>query len=97
MEENNIGTLMEEISELKLKINLVQKSALNYSVVTDFDQNKINLLLDKVSDEFTMHYNTGLQLITIKNYKTLEIPEEINCSEVLLEQKTRKNIQYLVK
>ena len=97
MEEENIGKLTEEISSVNMKINLIQKSALNYSVVTDFEEEKINSLYEKVSGDFIMQYNTELQLVTIKNYKTLEIPKEINCSEILLEQKTRKNIQYLVK
>lgn len=97
MEETNIFMLIENIAELDLKINLVQKSALNLSIVTNFEDKKIDLLIKKIKDVFFVHYNTSLQLITIKNYKTLEIPEEIKCTEVLLEQKTRKNIQYLVK
>jgi len=97
MEEKNIENLINEISDLNLKMNLVQKSALNFSIVTDFDENKILKLHEQVIEEYLMHYNSNLKLITIKNYKSLEIPNEIECSEVLLEQKTRKNIQYLVK
>ena len=97
MEEINIGKLIGFISDLNLKMNLIQKSALNFSIVTDFDEENILALHEKVKEEYLLHYNSDLKLITIKNYKSLEIPKEIECKEVLLEQKTRKNIQYLVK
>lgn len=97
MEEVNIGALIVKMSDLNLKMHLIQKSALNFSIVSDFEEDKILALHEKVNEEYYMHYNSELKLITIKNYKTLEIPSEIECKEVLLEQKTRKNIQYLVK
>ena len=65
--------------------------------MVDFYEDKIEQLIQKIENEFIMHYNTGLQLITIKNYNNCEIPNEIKFDNILLEQKTRNNIQYLVK
>ena len=97
IDENNISEIVEILSQLNFKINLIQKSALNLSVATDLIDTRIDSLLSKTQNEYNTHYNSDLQLITIKNYKTLEIPKEIDYKTILLEQITRKNIQYLVR
>ena len=38
------------ISELNLKMNLLQKSALNFSIVSDYNEDKILNLHEKVKD-----------------------------------------------
>ena len=75
----------------------MQSSAISFSVSVDNPDEKMKNLINSLSGEFDIFYNDQLELITIKNYRT-ELPKEIVMNrEVLLEQRTRKNYQVLLK
>jgi aspartate kinase len=91
--EKNLGTIFNALSELRLKINLMQNSAISFSICTDYHEARLQKLLGTLKDQFTVHYNTGLQLFTIKNYDNASIQEITKDKEVLLEQRTRTTFQ----
>ena len=54
-------------------------------------------MLSALAEEFAMHYNSGLELITIKNFDQEAIDAySPRHHEILLEQKTRDNYRFLV-
>ncbi|PKV66433.1 aspartate kinase [Pontibacter ramchanderi] len=91
--EKNLGTIFNALSELRLKINLMQNSAISFSICTDYNEERLQKLLDTLKDQFTIHYNTALQLFTIKNYDNESIQEITKGKELLLEQRTRTTFQ----
>ncbi|SIT92312.1 aspartate kinase [Pontibacter indicus] len=91
--EKNLGTIFNALSELRLKINLMQNSAISFSICTDYNEERLQLLLETLQDQFTIHYNTSLQLFTIKNYDNDSIQEITKNKEVLMEQRTRTTFQ----
>lgn len=91
--EKNLGTIFNALSELRLKINLMQNSAISFSICTDYNEERLQKLLDTLKDQFTIHYNIGLQLFTVKNYDNDSIQEITKGKEVLLEQRTRTTFQ----
>lgn len=91
--EKNLGTIFNALSELRLKINLMQNSAISFSICTDYNEDRLQKLRDTLQDQFTIHYNTGLQLFTIKNYDNDSIQEITRSKDVLLEQRTRTTFQ----
>jgi aspartate kinase len=95
--EKNLGTIFNALSELRLKINLMQNSAISFSVCTDCHEQRLEKLLQTLQDEFIIHYNTGLTLYTIKNYDTNSINKTIEGKQVLLEQRTRTTFQFVSK
>lgn len=95
--EKNLGTIFNALSELRLKINLMQNSAISFSVCTDCHEQRLQKLLQTLQDQFVIHYNTGLTLYTIKNYDTASINKTITDKEVLLEQRTRTTFQFVSK
>lgn len=95
--EKNLGTIFNALSELRLKINLMQNSAISFSVCTDWHELRLEKLRKTLQDEFMIHYNTGLKLYTIKNYTTESINKVITNKEVLLEQRTRTTFQIACK
>lgn len=97
MEEENLDYLFNKLFLHKFKLNLIQKSALSLSIVCNADENKILNLMKVIEDEYYLQYNIGLKLVTIKNYFDIEIPEEIEFKKVVLEQRSRKNVQLLIK
>jgi len=92
--EKNLGTIFNTLSELRIKINLMQNSAISFSVCTDWHEERLQLLLQTLQDQFIIHYNTGLTLYTIKNYDQPSLETMLAGKVVLLEQRTRTTFQF---
>ena len=97
MNETNLYHIFEVFSKIGLTINVLQTSAISLSVCTDFHQEKIDLLKEKLLNEFTIRYNEGLTLLTIRHYKNAQIPDLFSSREVLLEQRSRATLQLVLK
>ncbi|TNE76924.1 MAG: aspartate kinase [Bacteroidetes bacterium] len=95
--EKNLSDIFERLSSIKAKINLMQNSALNFSVLLDEEKTDIDDLLKKFEDHYLVKYNTGLELITIRHYDQPTIDRVTTDKEVLLEQKTRDTARIIVK
>ena len=97
VDERNLSKIFQKLEALNISINMMQSSAISVSICFDYRQDQVNNLLTRLSDDFTMHYNHGLELITIKNFdqKSVETYSPQHC-EILLEQKTRDNYRFLV-
>jgi len=91
--EKNLGTIFNALSELRIKINLMQNSAISFSICTDYHPERLERLIHTLEDQFLIHYNTNLQLFTIKNYDASGIDKIVRDKEVLLEQRTRTTFQ----
>ncbi|SFH30169.1 aspartate kinase [Pontibacter chinhatensis] len=91
--EKNLGTIFNALSELRIKINLMQNSAISFSICTDYNPERLERLMQTLQDQFVIHYNTQLQLYTVKNYNAESIKRIQEGKEVLLEQRTRTTFQ----
>lgn len=91
--EKNLGTIFNALSELRIKINLMQNSAISFSICTDYNPEHLERLMQTLQDQFVIHYNTQLQLYTVKNYNAESIKRIQEGKEVLLEQRTRTTFQ----
>lgn len=95
--EKNLSTIFGVLSELRIKINLMQNSAISFSICTDFHAERLHRLMQRLHDQFVIHYNTNLRLFTIKNYTTESITKLMDAKEILLEQRTRTTFQFVSK
>ncbi|MBJ6109793.1 aspartate kinase [Hymenobacter sp. BT523] len=93
--EENLAVIFGALAQAKLKINVMQNSAISFSVCTDFSERRVHHLLDLLREQFTLHYNTGLQLFTIKNYDAASIARLTEGKRLLLEQRTRSTFQFV--
>ncbi|UOQ99823.1 aspartate kinase [Hymenobacter sp. 5317J-9] len=93
--EENLAVIFAALAQAKLKINVMQNSAISFSVCTDFVERRVHLLLDLLREQFTLHYNTGVQLFTIKNYDAASIARLTEGKRLLLEQRTRGTFQFV--
>ena len=97
VDQFHLAIIFGKLSELNISINLMQNSAISVSVCFDYEINKVEALLSALAEEFAMHYNSGLELITIKNFDQEAIDAyRPHHREILLEQKTRDNYRFLV-
>lgn len=84
-------------SNLGIKINLMQNSAISFSVCIDDPGRKKDELLQALQHEFVIRYNEGLRLITVRNYTQQILDELADDMEILLEQKSRYTCQLVIK
>lgn len=95
--ENHLTEIFKVFSHEKVAINLMQNSALNFSVVVD--QGKINMdnLLNSLEGDFFVKFNEDLELITIRHFNEEVISELSSSKSVFLEQRSRNTLRLLVK
>ena len=97
MMEDNIGDVFKLLHQYKMKVNLIQNSAISFSVCIDNKFNKLDVLLKKLRETFRVSWNEGVTLYTIRHSTNLEIKELLKGKEILLRQESRETIQFLVK
>ncbi|TGE28876.1 aspartate kinase [Hymenobacter metallicola] len=93
--EENLEEIFGALAQARLKINMMQNSAISFSVCTDFSAYRLEKLLGQLRDQFTIHYNTELELYTIKNYDSASVRRLTDGRELLLEQRTRQTFQFV--
>jgi aspartate kinase len=95
--EGQLTTIFQLVTNLDVKINLMQNSAISFSFCVDYHENKVMKLIGFLSTDFEVYYNTGLTLITIKNYNSATFHEYRSKPGLLLEQSSRSTLQVLIK
>lgn len=95
--EDNLSDIFELFSQHGIKINLMQLSAISFSVCCDDDPSKIKGLVEKLKGMFKVLYNSGVELMTVRYY-TQDILDTLTSNKViLLEQRSRFTVQMVMK
>ncbi|MEP7169580.1 MAG: aspartate kinase, partial [Bacteroidota bacterium] len=66
--EDNLSNIFGIFAKHGVKINLMQNSAISFSVCMDNDPFKIPALIDELKTQFKILYNEDLELYTIRHY-----------------------------
>jgi len=93
---DNLTKIFAYISKNKLKINLMQNSAVSFTICMDNKPNRFANLLKDLQEEFIVKYNTNKKLITIRHYTQEAIDQVIGSRPVILEQKSRSTLQVVL-
>lgn len=98
LSEDDIAFVYQVLSEHQAKSNLVQQSALYFSIVTDKNNRQFDDMIQKLMATYQVRYNQHLDLLTIQNSDPLlDNLQYIENKEVLIEQHNRRTSRYLVK
>ena len=95
--ERNLSHIFSLLDIHHIKINMMQNSAITFSICIDNVAEKTEALIGHLSNEYNIHYNTDLTLITVKNYEQEMVEEVSRNKEILLEQKTRNTFQIVIR
>ncbi|MFC3415933.1 aspartate kinase [Algoriphagus hitonicola] len=97
VEEQHIHQVYRELDLLKLRVNLLQTSAIGISIVIDYQLFKLEKLVESLAKSFKVRYNEGLQLLTIINPDEDLIRDFSANYTIMLEQRTRTTFQLVGK
>ncbi len=93
---------IEDINEIvavlhahRIKINLIQQSAIDFNLVVDTPETDLNSVLRLLSENYIAHYNTNLTLHTIRHFNSAVIQEIKKNKKVYLEQNSRRTARLL--
>lgn len=95
--EENLEVIFGALAQARLKINLMQNSAISFSVCVDYAEMRVQRLLELLQGQFRVQYNAALTLFTIKHYDEGSIARLTAGRVLLLEQRTRSTFQFLVR
>ncbi len=94
---DNLSDIFAVLSQFRIRINMMQNSALSFSVCTDSDSDRVMACIEALRDQFRVKYNAQVQLITIRHYTDESVNKMLRGREVLLRQASRTTIQFVVK
>lgn len=95
--EDNLSSIFEVFFKHGVKIHMMQLSAINFSICTDSDAQKIPALIADLQNEFKVLYNDNLELCTIRYYDQSTLDRVCINKQILLEQKSRYTAQMVLK
>jgi len=87
--EDNLSELFEYFVKKRIKVNIMQNSALNFSICVDFDQKQLDDLIANFKTRYEVLYNRSCELVTIRHYDQETISRLLIGKKVLVEQKSR--------
>ena len=94
--EDNLQTIFATLAELNIRVNLMQNSALSFSLCIDDNEMLLEQLRRRLSSQYLLRYNRELQLITIRYYTQHIVDTIVGGRPILLQQRSRSTTQLLV-
>jgi aspartate kinase len=94
--EENLSQIFSILSKHRVRANVMQNSAISFSVCADHDPVRIGPLMKELRHLFSVRFNDGLELFTIRHYNQEAIDRIAGQKKVLLEQKTRSTVHLVL-
>jgi aspartate kinase len=94
---DNLSRIFHSFITHGIKVNLVEASAVSIDVCVDDERSKVDVLISDLKTEFTAVYNDKIEMLTIRHYTSDAIELITKGREILLEQKTRSTVRFVVR
>ena len=91
--EKNISEIFSLFHKYQIKVDLIQNSAISFSVCIDNKFNNLDKLISHLKATFRINYNTGVSLYTIRHFDEAAVLELEKEKKILLKQTTRETVQ----
>ena len=95
--EKKVSLIFSMLSKYKMKVELIQNSAISFSVVLNNKYKKLDELLYELRENFKVSVDSKVSIFTIRHFNrnTLKHIKKLN-QKVLLEQRTNKTLQLVL-
>ena len=94
--EESLSKIFQIVSKHRLKVSLIQSSAISISVSLE-NSRYLPGALDELGNDFKVSYNTGLELLTIRGINPDIERKTTEGRQILLSQRTRRVGRFLMK
>ncbi len=95
--EENISEIFALLHQYKMKVDLIQNSAISFSVCVDDKFGNFNTLKTLLSKKFSVAYNENVSLYTIRHFDEQSAKMVETDKAVLLKQISRETMQIVTK
>jgi aspartate kinase len=75
----------------------MQNSAISFSFCIDEDERKFNQFREILKPTYSLRFNSGMGLLTIRHYNDEVIGKLIKGREILLEQRSRTTLRVVMR
>lgn len=93
MVEENISDVFQLFHKYQMKVDLIQNSAISFSVCVDNKFNQLSALIQELKARFKVSYTTGVSLYTVRHFDNTAIENIENGKQILLKQLTHNTLQ----
>ncbi len=97
MMEDNIGDVFKWIHKHKMKVEMIQNSAISFSVCINDKFNNLEALLAKLREKFSVKWNENVTLYTIRHFNPSEVKAIAKNKNVLIKQESKETVQLVIK
>ena len=95
--EQDISEIFKLLHEFKVKANMIQNSAISFSLCIEDNFNNFKELMAKLKPKYKVKYNENVSLYTIRHFNEEVVSTIEDSKEVLLKQRSRETVQLIVK
>ena len=95
--EDNMSLIFAKLAKYRIKANLMQNSAISFSIVSDYDESKIHYFIGELNSSFKILYNQNLELVTVRHYTDDAIKKVIGTRQVFVRQLSRRTARFVIK
>jgi aspartate kinase len=94
---DNLSRIFHTFITHGIKVNLVEASAVSIDVCVDDDRLKVDSLISDLKEEYSAVYNENVEMLSVRHYTTEAIDRITVGREILLEQRTRSTVRFVVR
>lgn len=95
--EQNISDIFKLFHEYNIKVNVIQNSAISFSVCGEDQFNRFEELRKILSDKFRVSYNENVALYTVRHFDEKSAQKILHGRTLLLKQVNRETMQIVTK
>ncbi|MBX7202487.1 MAG: aspartate kinase [Bacteroidia bacterium] len=93
--EVHLRDIFNLFHQYRVKINLMQNSALNFTVCMTLDETTFSQLRKAMEKKYRLRFNTNCVLFTIRHYTEALFARFSLGKEILMEQRSRNTVQFV--
>jgi aspartate kinase len=97
MLEEHLGEVFSLMARYRVKMDLIQNSAISFSLCVDDKFNTVSELIDELKDRFKIKVVKGVDLYTIRHFTPEALAKVEQGKEILVKQVTGNTAQLVVK
>lgn len=94
--EENLSIIFAMLAQERVRINLMQNSALSFSICVNQDEQRVATFIKALKADYQVLYNKSVTLITVRHYTDQVISQLTDGKKILVEQRSRSTARFVV-